>query len=160
MLLCFVAGIFIAHRTRFGANVYALGGGRRSDGRVDGCAGIEPTTIPDLRAFGLFGGPIRRSFSRSIPLPDIRWRRSGWNSTPSPRWSLGDSVDRGSRIRSGNLYRSLDTRALFRRTSPSTGRFSSWWTKIVVGALLFAFIALQRILVFLSTRRAMVNAIS
>jgi hypothetical protein len=29
-----------------------------------------------------------------------------------------------------------------------------------VGALLFAFIALQRILVFLSTRRAMVNAIS
>jgi simple sugar transport system permease protein len=34
------------------------------------------------------------------------------------------------------------------------GTLSSWWTKIVVGLLLFAFILLHRILVYLSARRA------
>jgi ribose/xylose/arabinose/galactoside ABC-type transport system permease subunit len=30
MLLVFAAGVFIAHRTRFGTNVYALGGGAQT----------------------------------------------------------------------------------------------------------------------------------
>lgn len=34
------------------------------------------------------------------------------------------------------------------------GTLSSWWTKIVVGSLLFAFILLHRILIYLSARRA------
>lgn len=38
------------------------------------------------------------------------------------------------------------------------GTLSSWWTKIVVGLLLFAFIALQRLLVVISTRKATASA--
>ena len=34
------------------------------------------------------------------------------------------------------------------------GTLSSWWTKIVIGLLLFAFIALQRAIVLMPGRRA------
>jgi simple sugar transport system permease protein len=34
---------------------------------------------------------------------------------------------------------------------------SSWWTKIIVGILLFSFIALQRLLIIMSERRKVVN---
>jgi ribose/xylose/arabinose/galactoside ABC-type transport system permease subunit len=33
------------------------------------------------------------------------------------------------------------------------GTLSSWWTKIVIGALLFLFIVLQRLIFAASTRR-------
>jgi len=37
------------------------------------------------------------------------------------------------------------------------GTLSSWWTKIIVGILLFSFIALQRLLIIMSERRKVVN---
>ena len=38
------------------------------------------------------------------------------------------------------------------------GTLSSWWTKIVVGLLLFAFIVLQRLILLVSERRAALRA--
>ena len=44
------------------------------------------------------------------------------------------------------LFRSIQTYITF------DGNLSSWWTKIVTGFLLFAFIALQQVLVRLAKR--------
>ncbi len=57
MLLVFIVGIVIAHRTRFGTNVYALGGGMQT-ARLMGVP-VARTTIADLCAVGL----PRRAFS-------------------------------------------------------------------------------------------------
>jgi simple sugar transport system permease protein len=37
------------------------------------------------------------------------------------------------------------------------GTLSSWWTKIIIGILLFAFIGLQRLLIVISERNKVVN---
>ena len=40
------------------------------------------------------------------------------------------------------------------------GTLSSWWTKIVVGLLLFTFIVLQRLILMMSERQASIRAAS
>ncbi len=79
MLLVFAVGIFIAHRTRFGTNVYALGGGAHT-AQLMGVP-VGRTTIQIYALSGFLAGLSGIVFP-SIRPPATRWRLSVSSSMP------------------------------------------------------------------------------
>jgi hypothetical protein len=82
MLAALALGVVLAHFTRFGANVYAIGGDRNS-ARLMG-APIRRTMV-QVYALGGFTARWPASPMHSIPAPAIGSPRSALSSTPSPR---------------------------------------------------------------------------
>jgi galactofuranose transport system permease protein len=72
MLLVVFVGMVLAHRTRFGHNVYAIGGGNRVGG-ADGRSGTAYHRA-DLHALEHAGRHCPGSFSRSTPRQVTRWQ--------------------------------------------------------------------------------------
>jgi simple sugar transport system permease protein len=151
MLLVFVAGILLAHRTRFGANVFALGGG--------------------MQTAQLMGVPVARTVVLIYALSGLLAGLSGivFSFYTSAGYSLatvgveldaiaavvigGTLLTGGSGFVAGTLIGVL-IMGLIQTYITFDGTLSSWWTKIVIGALLLAFIVLQKVLVALTQRRA------
>ena len=150
MLAVVAAGIVLLHFTRFGANVYALGGSSDDDG-ADGHTG-RVHDGPHLHAVER---PCRRSPASCFP------------STPSAGYSLAatgvelDSIAAvviGGTLLTGGQGTVVGTllgvliQGLIQTYINFDGTLSSWWTKIVIGALLFAFIALQQAMLGIARR--------
>ncbi|KQT88551.1 galactofuranose ABC transporter, permease protein YjfF [Aurantimonas sp. Leaf443] len=151
MLLVFALGILIAHRTRFGRNVYALGGSEQSA--------------------ELMGVPVARTTIMIYALSSLLAALSGivFSIYTSAGYSLaavgveldaiaavvigGTLLTGGSGFVAGTLLGIL-IQGLIQTYIVFDGTLSSWWTKIVIGLLLFAFIVLQRMTVWLSERKA------
>jgi len=151
MLLVFAAGVIIAHRTRFGANVYAMGGSAQSS--------------------ELMGVPLRRTTVQLYALSGFLAGLSGLAYTlyTSAGYSLatvgveldaiaavvvgGTLLTGGAGLVLGTLFGVL-IQGLIQTYIVFDGSLSSWWTKIVVGLLLFAFIVLQRVILVVSAYRA------
>lgn len=149
MLAVFVIGAVIAHRTRFGANVYALGGSTQSA--------------------ELMGVPVRRTTVQIYALSGFLAGLSGLAYTlyTSAGYSLaavgleldaiaaavvgGVLLTGGSGLAMGALFGVL-IQGLIQTYIVFDGTLSSWWTKIMVGFLLFAFILLQRLLLLFPRR--------
>ena len=83
MLVVVAAGAVLLHLTRFGANVYALGGSRATTALMGIPVGSMTVRIYMLSSV-LPGSPAL--CSRSTPPPAIRFPRSASNSIPSRRW--------------------------------------------------------------------------
>jgi ribose/xylose/arabinose/galactoside ABC-type transport system permease subunit len=150
MLVIFVAGILIAHRTRFGANVFALGGG-----------------VPTAR---LMGVPVTQTTVGVYALSGFLAGLSGivFSLYTSAGYSLaavgveldaiaavvigGTLLTGGSGFVAGTLIGVL-IMGLIQTYIIFDGTLSSWWTKIVIGALLLVFIVLQKGLLGLADRR-------
>ena len=141
MLVMFIIGIIIAHRTRFGTNIYALGGGT-STARLMGVP-VGRTTIAIYATSGFLAGLSGIVFSL--------YTSAGYSLA-----AVGVELDAiaavviggtlltgGAGFVAGTLIGVL-IQGLIQTYITFDGTLSSWWTKIVIGLLLFVFILMQK----------------
>ena len=150
MLVVFAAGILIAHRTRFGANVYALGGGAPTARLMGVPIGRTTILIYALSGFlaGLSGIVFSLYTSAGYSLATV-----GVELDAIAAVVIGGTLlTGGSGFVAGTLVGIL-IQGLIQTYITFDGSLSSWWTKILIGLLLFAFILLQKGLIHLTDRR-------
>lgn len=148
MLLAIAGGAVVAHRTRFGASVFALGGGA-STARLMGVE-VGRTTVGIYAFSGLMAGLAGIVFAiytgSGYPLATV-----GTELTAIAAVVIGGTIlTGGAGYVVGTLFGVL-TMGLIQTYIVFDGSLSSWWTKIVIGALLLAFILLQKGLLKLTT---------
>jgi simple sugar transport system permease protein len=141
MLATFGAGIVLAHYTRFGANVYALGGNRASAELMGVPVGKTTIRIYMLSSFLAALAGIVFSFYTS----------AGYSlAATGVELDTIAAVVIGGTLLTGGYGTIIGTlvgvliQGLIQTYITFEGTLSSWWTKIAIGALLFAFIVLQR----------------
>ena len=150
MLVTVAVGMLVAHRTRFGASVFALGGGEAT-ARLMGVR-LAPTYVA-IYAFSGFmaglAGIVFAIYTRSgYPLATV-----GTELTAIAAVVIGGTLLTGG---AGYVFGTLIgvlTMGLIQTYIVFDGTLSSWWTKIIIGLLLLAFILLQKGLVRLSGAR-------
>lgn len=141
MLIVFIVGILLAHRTKFGANVFALGGGIQTS-KLMGVP-LASTTIGIYAISGFLAGLAGITFSL--------YTSAGYSLA-----AVGVELDAiaavviggalltgGSGFIAGTLIGVL-IMGLIQTYIIFDGTLSSWWTKIVIGILLFVFIIMQK----------------
>jgi ribose/xylose/arabinose/galactoside ABC-type transport system permease subunit len=147
MLLVFAAGVFIAHRTRFGTNVYALGGGAQTAQLMGVPVGRTTIQIYALSGFlaGLSGIVFSLYTSAGYSLAAV-----GVELDAIAAVVIGGTLlTGGAGFVAGTLI-GLLIQGLIQTYITFDGTLSSWWTKILIGLLLFAFILMQKGILFLS----------
>lgn len=149
MVATFVVGALVAHRTKFGSYVYALGGNSVSA--------------------SLMGVPVARTTVGVYMLSSVLAALAGivfslYTSAGYPLAAVGVELDAisavviGGTLLTGGYGFVLGTfigvmlLGLVQTYIIFDGTLSSWWTKIVIGALLFLFIVLQRLIFAASAR--------
>lgn len=155
MVLVFLCGIVMAHFSKFGSYIYAIGGNRTSAELMGIPVARTTITIYALSGFlsGLAGIVFSLYTSAGYSLAAV-----GVELDTIAAVVIGGTLLTGGVGYVAGTFVGVVIQGIIQTYIVFDGTLSSWWTKIVVGALLFAFIALQRTLVFLSTRRAMINA--
>lgn len=150
MIVVTLAGIVIAHRTRFGANVYALGGNRVSAALMGVPVAATTVRVYALSGFtaGLAGIVFSLYTSAGYPLAAV-----GVELDAIAAVVIGGTLLSGGAGFVAGTFVGVLMQGLIQTYIVFDGTLSSWWTKIVIGGLLFAFIALQRGLLWLSDRR-------
>ncbi|WP_299909881.1 galactofuranose ABC transporter, permease protein YjfF [uncultured Paracoccus sp.] len=150
MLLTVLVGMIIAHKTRFGASVYALGGGEAT-ARLMGVRQGR-TTMLVYGFSGLMAGLSGIVFSvytgSGYSLATV-----GTELTAIAAVVIGGTLLTGG---AGYMFGTLVgvlTMGLIQTYIVFDGTLSSWWTKIVIGVLLLVFILLQKGLLKLSQTR-------
>ena len=141
MLVVFAVGVVIAHRTRFGTNIYALGGGTQT-ARLMGVP-VGRTTVAIYATSGFLAGLSGIVFSL--------YTSAGYSLA-----AVGVELDAiaavviggtlltgGAGFVAGTLIGVL-IQGLIQTYITFDGTLSSWWTKIVIGLLLFIFILMQK----------------
>jgi len=149
MVATFIVGAILAHRTKFGSYVYALGGNTTSA--------------------SLMGVPVARTTVLIYMLSSVLACLAGivfslYTSAGYPLAAVGVELDAiGAVVIGGTLltggygfvfgtFVGVMLLGLVQTYIIFDGTLSSWWTKIVIGILLFLFIVLQR-LVFAASAR-------
>lgn len=148
MLLVFAAGIFIAQRTRFGTNVYALGGGAQTARLMGVPVGRTTIQIYALSGFlaGLSGIVFSLYTSAGYSLAAV-----GVELDAIAAVVIGGTLlTGGAGFVAGTLIGIL-IQGLIQTYITFDGTLSSWWTKILIGLLLFAFILMQKAILFVSS---------
>ncbi|WP_312948617.1 galactofuranose ABC transporter, permease protein YjfF [Agrobacterium sp.] len=150
MLLVFAAGIIIASRTRFGANVYALGGNQQSAELMGVPVGATTIGIYALSGFlsGLAGIAYTLYTSSGYSLATV-----GVELDAIAAVVIGGTLLTGGAGLVAGTFIGLLIQGLIQTYIVFEGTLSSWWTKIVIGILLFVFIVLQRGIVWYSNRK-------
>lgn len=139
MLLVVVVGIVLAHRTRFGNQVYAIGGSAASANLM----GIS-TRSTTIRIYMLSTG-----LATLAGIVFSVYTQAGYALAGVELDAIA-SVVIGGTLLSGGVGTVLGTlfgvgiQGLIQTYINFDGTLSSWWTKIAIGILLFIFIALQR----------------
>ncbi|WEX11602.1 galactofuranose ABC transporter, permease protein YjfF [Chelativorans sp. AA-79] len=149
MLLVFIAGILIAHRTRFGANVYALGGGAAT-ARLMGVA-VGRTTMGIYALSGLLAGLSGIVFSL-YTTAGYSLSAVGVELDAIAAVVIGGTLLTGGSGFVAGTFIGILIMGLIQTYIIFDGTLSSWWTKIVIGVLLFAFIFLQKGILWISSR--------
>lgn len=150
MLLVFAAGMLIASRTRFGANVYALGGNPQSAELMGVPIGTTTIGIYALSGFlsGLAGIVYTLYTSSGYSLATV-----GVELDAIAAAVIGGTLLTGGTGLVAGTFVGLLIQGLIQTYIVFDGTLSSWWTKIVIGVLLFVFIVLQRAIIWYSNRR-------
>lgn len=141
MLAALVVAMVIAHLTRFGANVYAVGG--------------------DAASARLLGVPVRRTIVGVYALNGAFGALAGityalYTASGYPLAATGVELDAiasvviggtlltgGVGLVAGTLFGGL-IQGLIQTLIIFDGSLDSWWIRIVIGGLLFVFIVLQK----------------
>jgi ribose/xylose/arabinose/galactoside ABC-type transport system permease subunit len=141
MIVVFLVGVFVAHRTRFGTNVYALGGGTQT-ARLMGVP-VARTTIAIYALSGFLAGLSGIVFSL--------YTSAGYSlATVGVELDAIAAVVIGGTLLTGGAGFVAGTligvliQGLIQTYITFDGTLSSWWTKIAIGLLLFAFILMQK----------------
>lgn len=150
MLLVFAAGMLIASRTRFGANVYALGGNPQSAELMGVPIGATIIGIYALSGFlsGLAGIVYTLYTSSGYSLATV-----GVELDAIAAVVIGGTLLTGGTGLVAGTFIGLLIQGLIQTYIVFDGTLSSWWTKIVIGVLLFIFIVLQRAIIWYSNGR-------
>ncbi|OHC45405.1 MAG: sugar ABC transporter permease YjfF [Rhodobacteraceae bacterium GWE1_64_9] len=150
MLFTFCVGMIMMHKTRFGASVYAIGGGEATAALMGVRQGR--TTVKVYAFSGLMAGLSGIVFSvytgSGYSLATV-----GTELTAIAAVVIGGTLLTGG---AGYVFGTLIgvlTMGLIQTYIVFDGTLSSWWTKIVTGLLLLLFILLQKGLVRLSESR-------
>jgi simple sugar transport system permease protein len=147
MLLVFAGGIVLAHRTRFGANVYAMGGGVQTAELMGVPVGRTTILIYALSGFlaGLSGIVFSIYTSAGYSLATV-----GVELDAIAAVVIGGTLLTGGAGFVGGTLIGILIQGLIQTYITFDGSLSSWWTKILIGLLLFAFILMQKGLLLLS----------
>ncbi|WP_071795188.1 galactofuranose ABC transporter, permease protein YjfF [Natronohydrobacter thiooxidans] len=141
MIAAVILGMIVLHRTRFGTNVYALGGDATA-ARLMGVA-VGRTTVAVYAFSGFMAGLAGIVFSvytsAGYPLATVGVELSAIAAVVIG----GTLLTGGSGYMFGTLIGVL-TMGLIQTYIVFDGSLSSWWTKIAIGALLLMFILLQK----------------
>jgi simple sugar transport system permease protein len=150
MLVVFALAILLAHRTRFGSNVYALGGSETSAALMG--VPVARTTILIYALSGFLAGLAGVVFSL--------YTSAGYslNALGVELDAIAAVVIGGTLLTGGygfvaGTFIGVMLQGLVQTYIVFDGTLSSWWTKIVVGVLLFMFIVLQRLVFRAGPRR-------
>jgi galactofuranose transport system permease protein len=150
MLAVFAVAILLAHRTKFGSNVYALGGSETSAALMG--VPVARTTIGIYALSGFLAGLAGVVFSL--------YTSAGYslNALGVELDAIAAVVIGGTLLTGGygfvaGTFIGVMLQGLVQTYIVFDGTLSSWWTKIVVGVLLFMFIVLQRLVFRASPRR-------
>lgn len=136
--------IYIAHYTKFGRNVYAIGGNEQS-AKMMGLP-VAKTKIMVYSLSGIYSGIAGVVFSFYM-LSGYGLHANGVEMDAIASAVIGGTLLTGGvGMMAGTLfgvmiYGIIQTIIMF------DGTLSSWWTKIALGALLCTFIVIQRLLV-------------
>lgn len=141
MLVVLAAGVVIAHFTRFGTNVYAMGGDRTS-AQLMGVP-IRRTTVMIYALGGFYsalGGVVYAMYTASgYPLAAL-----GDELIAIAAVVLGGTLLTGGvGLVFGTLFGGL-IQGLITTLVNFQGTLTSWWATIFIGVLLFVFIVAQR----------------
>jgi simple sugar transport system permease protein len=149
MLAVFAVGILLAHRTRFGSNVYALGGSESSAALMGVPVARTTVLIYMLSSTlaGLAGVVFSLYTSAGYSLSAL-----GVELDAIAAVVIGGTLLTGGYGLVAGTFIGVMLQGLVQTYIVFDGTLSSWWTKIVIGGLLFMFILLQR-LVFTATPR-------
>ncbi|OYU39827.1 MAG: sugar ABC transporter permease YjfF [Pseudorhodobacter sp. PARRP1] len=142
MLLVFAFGIVLAHRTRFGSYVYALGGSEVSAGLMGVPVARTTILIYTLSATlaGLAGIVFSLYTSAGYSLSAL-----GVELDAIAAVVIGGTLLTGGYGFIAGTFIGVMLQGLVQTYIVFDGTLSSWWTKIVIGGLLFLFILLQRL---------------
>lgn len=150
MVLTFALGMIVAHKTRFGASVYALGGGEAT-ARLMGVRQGR-TTVMVYAFSGAMAGLAGIVFSiytgSGYSLATV-----GTELTAIAAVVIGGTLLTGGAGYMFGTFVGVLTMGLIQTYIVFDGSLSSWWTRIVIGILLLAFILLQKGLLKLSQMR-------
>nr|WP_247750567.1 galactofuranose ABC transporter, permease protein YjfF [Rhizobium sp. E27B/91] len=147
MLVVFAVGMLLAHRTRFGANVYALGGGVQTAALMGVPVARTTILIYALSGFlaGLSGIVFSLYTSAGYSLATV-----GVELDAIAAVVIGGTLLTGGAGFVGGTLIGILIQGLIQTYITFDGTLSSWWTKILIGFLLFGFILLQKGLLLLS----------
>ncbi|MDL2206840.1 sugar ABC transporter permease YjfF [Eubacteriales bacterium OttesenSCG-928-N13] len=145
-----IIGAIILQKTRFGRNVYAIGGNEQS-AKLMGL----PVGRTKVLVYGFNGlCSVLAGFAY------VLYVKSGWNlSLQGAELDVISSAVIGGVLLTGGVGYMVGTMfgVLLKSTIPAlitfNGNLSSWWAKIVIGALLLLFIGIQRIVVTSAERQ-------
>ena len=150
MLLVVIAGSIVAHRTRFGMNVYAIGGGAQTAALMG--VPLARTTMAIYALSGLLAGLAGIVFS-IYTSAGYSLATVGVELDAIAAVVIGGTLlTGGSGFVAGTLI-GVMIMGLIQTYIIFDGSLSSWWTKILIGMLLFAFIVLQKGLVWTTAKR-------
>lgn len=142
MLLVFALGMVLAHRTRFGSYVYALGGSETSAALMGVPVARTTILIYTLSATlaGLAGIVFSLYTSAGYSLSAL-----GVELDAIAAVVIGGTLLTGGYGFIAGTFIGVMLQGLVQTYIVFDGSLSSWWTKIVIGGLLFLFILLQRL---------------
>jgi galactofuranose transport system permease protein len=149
MLAVFAFGIVLLHFTRFGTSVYALGGSRQSTALMGVRVGPIIVRVYMLSSVlaGLSGIVLSFYTSAGYALSAV-----GVELDSIAAVVIGGTLLSGGAGFVFGTFMGLMIQGLIQTYITFDGTLSSWWTKIVTGLLLFAFIAFQTTMLRLAKR--------
>jgi galactofuranose transport system permease protein len=150
MLVVFALGTVLAHRTRFGANVYAIGGNATSASLMGVPVGQTTILIYTLSSFlAALGGIVFSLYtSAGYPLAAV-----GVELDVICAVVIGGTLLAGGYGFVVGTFVGVMLQGLVQVYIIFDGSLSSWWTKIVIGFVLFVFILMQRFVFSATTLR-------
>ena len=149
-LVMIVIGIIIMHKTRFGRNVYAVGGNEQS-AKLMGL----PVGRTKVLVYGFNGlCSVLAGIAYALTV------KSGWNlALQGGELEVISCAVVGGTLLTGGVGYMIGTlfgvllKAIIPTLITFNGNLSSWWGKIATGALLLLFICIQRAVVTYSDRK-------
>ncbi|WP_413203452.1 galactofuranose ABC transporter, permease protein YjfF [Rhodospirillum sp. A1_3_36] len=151
MMVVFVLGGIVLHYTRFGTNVFALGGGRDTTALMGVRVGRTTVAIYTLSSLlaGLAGIVFSFYTASGYSLAGV-----GVELDTIAAVVIGGTLLSGGAGTIFGTFIGILIQGLIQTYITFDGTLSSWWIKIVTGILLFLFIGLQQLLTHLARRAA------
>ncbi|WP_295995943.1 galactofuranose ABC transporter, permease protein YjfF [Rugamonas sp.] len=150
-LATLAVAIYMAHYTRFGRAIYAIGGNEQSALLMGLPVGRTKVLI---YAFSGFCAALAGVLFSFYMLSGYGLHAQGTELDAIAAVVIGGTLLTGGYGYVAGTLSGVLILGLIQTLIAFDGTLSSWWTKIVIGALLFVFCLVQRLMAISATRRA------